>query len=470
MTQVIAPATMTAFAQWISQRMGLQDLDRRHDDLVKALQRAARDAKAPSPQALAEDLLRDSARNPKALQRIVPYLTVGETYFFRDAALHHVLETIVLPERLAAIGRPLRIWSAACSSGEEPYSVAIALKRIHAGTGHHILATDLNPQAIDVARGHTYRDWSMRGLLQAQRDHWFVKLADGRWRLRSDVATQVEFEVHNLLDPELPTGSGGLPYDVILCRNVLIYLDLPSAERVIQRLLSQLADGGWLFVAAVETFLVPSPPNEMVNLGEIIAFRKLGSADGASLPKPAEAVTYPWPWPAIPLSWPPELSSGISSELLGNALAPDAVALPIEPQYNPPNGNVSHPIRLRHRPPASRLGEQLEPAGRGAGHTDVSVLYQAGQLAESKGEWAHAGANWRKVLFLDPSHLLAQLAMARWQFHIGKRKDAARSARHAAVLAAKWPESAPIPDGNGQSLSVIREQIYDLQARLEAHD
>ena len=109
---------MAALTQWIGQRMGLSDLECKREELSKAMRRAATEAKATSVQDFLDDLLSQADRDPQALLRVVPHLTVGETYFFRDTGLFDALEQTVLPERLqAAAGRPLRLWSAACSTG-----------------------------------------------------------------------------------------------------------------------------------------------------------------------------------------------------------------------------------------------------------------------------------------------------------------------------------------------------------------
>lgn len=475
MTQVVMPTTLAAFAHWIGERMGLQEGARRPHELSKALQRAARETGAPSAQALAERLLAAAPNAPEVLLEIAPYLTVGETYFFRDAPLHAALEHTLLPERLAAAaGRPLHLWSAACSSGEEPYSLAITLQRMQAGAGHRILATDLNPRAIAAARARTYREWSLRALPAGQRAPWFAKTADARWQLRSDVAAQVDFEVHNLLDVAPPRAACGRLFDIILCRNVLIYLDLLAAARVIQRLLRQLVEGGWLVVAAVESFLVPTPPAEMVNLGDTIAFRLpvagpyLGSeAFGSAALQGDDSGAFSTegvPWPPdtaeVLLGWGGD--ARVATEMPGPASAGTVGAPTGSPNLRRPGQAVARPHAGIPEPPRDREATVTC-------HTDVSALYRAGKLLERQGDWAGAGESWRKVLYLDSSHLLAQVAMALWQCQRGKRHQGLQRLQRAATALAAWPPANPIPDGDGMTAAQLLVQVQQRIQEWKAH-
>lgn len=450
MNSAVSPDSMAALTQWIGQRMGLSDLERKRDELSKAMLRAAAEAKAASLQAFLDDLLRDADRDPQALLRVVPHLTVGETYFFRDTALFDALEHIVLPERLQAVaGRPLRLWSAACSTGEEAYSLAASLGRVGGGTGHRIVATDLNPRSIAHARARVYRDWSLRGVAANVRAQMFDALPDGRWHLRADVARQVEFEVHNLLDAVPPRALGGEAVDVIFCRNILIYLEPWAAERVLQHLFDQLVEGGWLFVAAVESFLVPTPPAEVVQLGEAFGFRKLARGKGAWAALPE--------WPAA-VSWPPIEPS--PSE------APGLFGMPTQGPWTEPGPRAVAP-EATARPGTDK--SSISGALRNSAEHDISALYRAGQQACAIGDVALAAKTWRKVLFLDHGHVVAQVALGRmWRDH-GRRTEAARALRHALRTAGNWSATAELPDGDGLTAGALLSQIRALLAEVEGH-
>jgi chemotaxis protein methyltransferase CheR len=180
------------------------------------------------------------------LDDLVTELTVGETYFFREPAHFEFIQNEVFPEVMKRRGADhvFRIWSAGCATGEEPYSLAIAL--VEAGLQGQVLATDISRTALWRAREATYRPWSLRGLDEERVQRVFRQAGD-RWRLHARFGDLVTFQFHNLAQdayPSLPAGIWAM--DLILCRNVLIYFDKASIARVAHGLHTSLADGGWL--------------------------------------------------------------------------------------------------------------------------------------------------------------------------------------------------------------------------------
>ena len=191
-----------------------------------------------------------SAEMPAFLDAI----TTNETYFYRD--LHHYewLGTTFLPEFAAATrprNRPLRIWSAACSTGEEPYSIALkvaANRPALAGREVTILGTDLSAAALDSARLAVYDDRAVHLVPTDEKkrafDHDPVKK---RWTLKPEVRSLASFKTHNLLKP--PADG---PFDCVLIKNVLIYFDTDSKQTVVRNLLASLGKGGFLVVGPTE--------------------------------------------------------------------------------------------------------------------------------------------------------------------------------------------------------------------------
>lgn len=187
-------------------------------------------------------------------RQVVEAMTTTETSFFRDAAPFDAIEQVVLPELLAArrSDRSLTFWSCACSSGQEPYSLAILLHRSYAaalaGWDVRIVGTDVNQEMIAQARRARYRDLEIRrGVTPDVRTRYFEPV-DGDWQLREDVRRMVELRPLNLADPLplMPT------CDVILLRNVLIYFDVPTKTAVLERVLRYLRPDGYLFLGSAE--------------------------------------------------------------------------------------------------------------------------------------------------------------------------------------------------------------------------
>jgi chemotaxis protein methyltransferase CheR len=183
-------------------------------------------------------------------------ITTRETLFFRDDSPFQALEFKALPEIIDAkaatpFSRRLRFWSAACSSGQEPYSLAILLREMIDDLDRwdvQILATDLAPAALATASVGVYSEFEVsRGMSPKLRDKYFRKTAEG-WQVSDSVKKLVKFERRNLLEP---FGTLG-PFDVLFCRNVAIYFDLETRKDLFERLAKTLAPHGALFAGSSE--------------------------------------------------------------------------------------------------------------------------------------------------------------------------------------------------------------------------
>ena len=195
-------------------------------------------------------------KEPGLSQQVVEALLNNETYFFRDRAPFDVLARHALPElaKRRDKNKRLRIWSAGCSTGQEVYSLAMLFAEAPEqwrGWTIDILGTDVSTHCIDRARAGTYTQFEVqRGLGINQTIRWFEECSDG-WRGVEDLRRPVRFQVHNLLEP--PPHPGG--FDIVLCRNVLLYLSPDKKTLAFERLATAMADDGWLMLGAGETVI-----------------------------------------------------------------------------------------------------------------------------------------------------------------------------------------------------------------------
>jgi chemotaxis protein methyltransferase CheR len=186
----------------------------------------------------------------------VEALLNNETYFFRDRAPFDLLQRHALPElaNLRREAKRLRIWSAGCSTGQEVYSLAMLFAEEPAkwaGWTIDILGTDVSTGCIDRARQGTYSQFEVqRGLGINQMIKWFEECPDG-WRSVETLRKPVRFQVHNLLEP--PPHPGG--FDIVLCRNVLLYLNPEKKSLAFERIAAAMASDGWLMLGAGETVI-----------------------------------------------------------------------------------------------------------------------------------------------------------------------------------------------------------------------
>ncbi len=182
-------------------------------------------------------------------------LTVTETYFFRNPAHYSALTDIALPERLAALsGRQhVHVLSAGCASGEEAYSIAIAVREHFPHSAHNITVTaiDFNPAMLEKAQLGRYSSWSLRDMAPGRQARWFSN-EGSVFLLDQEVRQSVKFERHNLAADE-PGFWWGSRFDIVFCRNVLMYFTLEQAQAAMRRIAYALAPGGYLFMGHAET-------------------------------------------------------------------------------------------------------------------------------------------------------------------------------------------------------------------------
>ncbi len=256
-----SPPDMAAVARVLADVAGISlsgGLDRTlSDGLVAAAAALGSDAAGVARRVL--------ERDPEAIAAVVEHAVVGETSFWRH------------PEQLGAIGRfaaggesPVAIWSAGCATGEEPYSVAIALLEAGCGgRGDRIVATDVSERALASARDAVYGSRALRRLPADLAARWFRGVETRR--LRSDVRALVSFSRHNLVSDPPPPGG---PFDVVLCRNVLIYFDPTVAAAVLYRLAGALRPGGIIVLGPVELQLASALELEWVEDGGATLLRR----------------------------------------------------------------------------------------------------------------------------------------------------------------------------------------------------
>jgi chemotaxis protein methyltransferase CheR len=271
----VAPAPLDpelgrAYRRLIEEHAGLRLTDHQARDLAGFVAELLATTTYEDAQALYGALATGARRD--LIEALPARLTIGETHFFRVGPQIDALRTAVLPEIIGrrASQRRLRAWSAGCSTGEEPYTLAILIREQLAapdGWDVQLLATDINEQALDAARAASYGDWSFRGTPDEVRRRYFAP--DGRrWRLVESVRRMVRFAPMNLLadpipslQPEATVPTLGPTFDLILCRNVTIYFGPEAVQRVYQRFAEALADGGWLVLGPSDP--VPAQPGPL---------------------------------------------------------------------------------------------------------------------------------------------------------------------------------------------------------------
>lgn len=208
-------------------------------------------------------------------QEIIDAMTTNETLWFRDSYPFSVLQERFVPE-LAQQGQPLRIWSAACSSGQEPYSISMSLQELLTRnpralpSGYEIIGTDISGNVLQQAEAGVYDSLALsRGLSDERRSRFFQPLDASRWQIKAGVRERIKFRSLNLLDSFQPMGR----FQVIFCRNVLIYFSVELKSDIINRMAKLLTPRGYLVLGSSESVTGLSEQFEMVHCRPGIVYR-----------------------------------------------------------------------------------------------------------------------------------------------------------------------------------------------------
>jgi chemotaxis protein methyltransferase CheR len=280
MNQGISESLLSQLSEMIAVHVGLHYPRERWYDLERGISCAAKDFGFEDIESCIQWLV-SSPLKKNQIEILACNLTVGETYFFRDRRIFQILEEQIIPEVISLCRtseRCLRIWSAGCATGEEPYSLAIMLKKVIPDLRDWnitILATDINPRFLQKASRGVYTDWSFRDTPKWVKERFFEKTKEGYFKISSDIREMVTFSYLNLVEnsyPSLLNNTSAM--NIIFCRNALMYFTDNKVGGVVQKLYRSLVDGGWLVVSPCEISKVLSSRFVMVSFPDATLYRK----------------------------------------------------------------------------------------------------------------------------------------------------------------------------------------------------
>lgn len=442
-------ADAEAFRSAITRTLGLTARHRSGEDLAQLLQARLEQSGA----ATVREYLAGIAEDVEALSEA---LTISESYFFRNQG--HMQALPALLEELAdGAPRRLRILSAGCSRGQEPYSLAIMIAE-RPGLEADILGVDLRAGAIADARAGSYGRWSLRGLCAERLDRFFEQRG-ARYQLKRFVRRGVRFQQANLAAASDPLWAEP-PHDLILCRNALMYLEPNAADAVIRRLHDALSPGGYLVLGHAETMSPSISGFEACRVGKAFCYRRRPSATGpgvaARLLCRERAQLEQPPVVAVPRSAETQSQAGSpSAPAVGLDAAMRAIALSVaSPQGQRGDGGPRH-LALDDHPPdqtAPALEELLaEYAAERFSHLEtllaalpasrwrsVELLLLAAANSVNRGDFARAEVYLDQLAELDPHCADSRLLQALADAHAGEHQRALALVHEAIYLDASF--------------------------------
>ncbi|CAK0750256.1 Chemotaxis protein methyltransferase Cher2 [Gammaproteobacteria bacterium] len=267
------------FRRFLEESTGILLGDNKHYLVASRLHRLLEEHQVSSISELLTRLRED--RQGSLRIRVVEAMTTNETQWFRDVYPYEILKNLIFPELVRVGARQARIWSAACSTGQEPYSISMVAEEFLAKNtsalpgGVSILATDLSSKAIHEARRAIYNTGSVaRGLSEERRRRFLIPAQEnGRqvWEVRPEIRSRVTFREINLIQPW--TGIGR--FDVVFCRNVLIYFSAELKQNLLSRLAGALNAEGWLLLGASESIAGVTDSLKMIRAERSVVYRSV---------------------------------------------------------------------------------------------------------------------------------------------------------------------------------------------------
>jgi len=414
------------------------------------------------------------------LQGIIERIVVNETFFFRDDSQIAALRDVVLPSILEyrrETMRCLNILSAGCSTGEEPYTIAMLLDELGVGSEPwtiNLTGGDISLNALAKARAAVYGEWSFRGVPKRVRDRYFTSHGQ-QYALHDNIKQMVSFQPLNLAD--------GVPFsdlDLILWRNVAIYFSPDKIKEVAAHCFRALRDGGWLFVGATELSQEYFRTNEAVHIGDAIVYRKnvLRSPPPITLPPLRTTPPIEIPERRERERKPVSLMSGKDREIspsvvrIHDATRRDSASFEsaellwkqgeIKQATEMLNAlTLSEPraLYLLARIHADRGDHEKaeETCSRYLDRVPDSLdgYYLLAMICQATHKEALAAEALRKTLFLDRNFVMGHWSLGVLYGKLGKAKAAQRHLKQVRSLLDKMPENQPVAYSEGQTVGRI---------------
>ena len=443
MNQPIAKPLLRELSELCAQRLGLHFPQSRWSDLERGILSAASDLGFSDPVPFLQHL-RSSPLTRNELDALASHLTVGETYFYRDRLAFEALETHILPGLIATRRKSekrLRIWSAGCSTGEEAYSIAIAVSRAIPDLKDWnvtILATDVNPRFLQKASSGLYGDWSFRDGPPWIKERYFARTADDRYQLSAHIRRMVSFAYLNMAEdvyPSLQNNTNAL--DLIFCRNVLMYFAPDRAKRVIHHLYQALVEDGWFFVSPSEASHTQFSQFVTVAIDNAFFYRK----DHRQVLEP-EA-------PSFPLVDTVRLSSSPIPASQEETQEPDQESLPSPALLAREYANEGKLTEARQWCEKAVAADRLNP---GLHYLRSTILQELGIIDE-------AILSLKRALYLDQDFVLAHFSLGNLARRKGKWKEAARHFQNSLSILAKYRPEEVLPESEGLTVARLQEIV-----------
>jgi chemotaxis protein methyltransferase CheR len=490
MTKGLSDQVLLQLSESVANQTGLYFPRERWNDLERGIRSAAPKFGFPNAEPCARWLL-SAPLTKKGIEILAGELTVGETYFFREKRSFEILSDSILPE-IARVRRGgealrLRIWSAGCCTGEEPYSIAILLDRTLPDLAQWnvtILGTDVNPLFLQKAAEGVYSEWSFRDSPPWLKKNYFNQVGERHFEIAPRIKQRVTFAYLNLAEdvyPSLTNNTNAM--DLIFCRNVLMYFTPEKTKKVVKNFHRSLVDQGWLLVSPAEVSPELFSPFCPVYFEGASLYRKGGSPspistrespvplddEAAIVSAPSAADFVPAFAPSVPL---PQSSVDLPAERAGPTPYEEASALFERGDYAEAAGKLRSDSALSQAAegPAllaricANLGELAEARSWAEQALRMDKLnaglhYLRAGILQEQGEAGEASAALKRALYIGPNFVLAHFALANFALRQENFTEAGKHFANVLGLLADYQSEDVLPQSDGLVVGRLRDMV-----------
>lgn len=497
---------------FVVERMGLSFSGERRRNLMRGIASAAEELDFTDSAGFAHWLLAHPDKRAP-VEILARHLTVGETYFFREQRVFEVLAEEILPELIHLrrnSTKEIKTWSAGCCTGEEAYSLAILFHKMIPDLGNwriFILASDINAHFLQRAQEGLYTEWSFRSAPDWIKERFFTQTPARKYAIHPEIKRMVHFARLNLATDPFPCDANQTDQmDIILCRNVLMYLVPHRIERILGGFYHALRDNGWLIVSPSETSFVPPAQFETVSFPGVMLHRKRSPAD-----RPRDEASTVL-CRTLDSASPRDLFSGFKGigiePMEACASSPPttsaAPALPDKPSPVPGGPPAPDPVELYRQGRFTELAEALasvpadsrEPLPEGIPEDAFGVLVRTyadqgrldlalswcdagisrnrlnpllrflrGVVLQEQGRLEDAVEAFKQAVYLDPNFVIANFSLAAVTRKLGRVKESTKYLRTVETLLSRLDPDETLVESDGLTAGRLLESVRNLSGK-----
>lgn len=461
--QFIDTLNLQTIAEIIGRELGLHYPANRFEELFRGLEKASELFNNNlTAQNLIEEILKAKTIPEHLYTQLSNALTINETYFFRESPAINLFKDVIIKE-IENKGGHYKIWSAGCSSGEEPFTLAIIIKEMlpsNITNNVKIIATDLSDKVLKKAKEGVYTQWSFRETPNNIRDKYF-NLVDGKWQICEQIKKMVSFSNLNLISGQYPNTSRGINnLNLIFCRNVLMYFSHTNINLVTAKLYNSLCEGGWLVTSQVElnNDLFPNFGKAFIGDGFFYRKEKVTTLPEVFKQKESSLINND----VIRKTSPKKRVRNQNSQPCSNTIEQNRAE-----RVNTSLNQIDRPCLLHTAKEFANKGEYekalaiLEKLTNTEG-LELDYFYLYATILSEKRDFERAALFYKKCIYLNPSHILANYMLGNVYVELGKRELSVKYYRAALEQSKKMDPAIEVSDAGGMSAARIAQILENM--------